>query len=220
VRNPFGVMDVPDPNDEEVTQFAGSATLEPSADDENAKPWNAKPWNAKPWNAKPWNAKPWNAKPWSSADIGGQHDTIEGNWSSRWNGGADPTIAGDAANKWKQGQAEARITGDRVYLLFDWDSGARKGLIDARREGPATAGRQIHQFKQPGGHASLDRQNRERSKNRRALDPGTSGFPQIESSDPHTSHFGSTSPRAAAIAAAGRRRPVSNGGATQPSVFR
>jgi hypothetical protein len=111
MRNPFGVMDVPDPNDDEVTLFAGSATLEPSADDENAKPW-------------------------SSADISGQHDTIEGNWSSRWNGGADPTIAGDAANKWKQGQAEARIAGDRVYLLFDWDSGARNGLIDARREGP------------------------------------------------------------------------------------
>jgi hypothetical protein len=126
MRNPFGVMDVPDPNDEEVTQFAGSATLEPSADDENAKPWNA----------KAWNAKPWNAKPWSSADISGQHDSIEGNWSSRWNGGADPTIAGDAANKWKQGQAEARIAGDRVYLLFNWDSAARKSLIDARREGP------------------------------------------------------------------------------------
>ena len=49
--------------------------------------------------------------------------------------GAGATHAGDAANKWKQGQAEARITGERVYLLFDWDSGARKGLIDARREG-------------------------------------------------------------------------------------
>jgi hypothetical protein len=111
IRNPFGVMDVPDPNDEEVTQFAGRATLEPSADDDNAITW-------------------------STADTTGQHDTIEGNWSSRWNGGADPTIPGDAPSKWKQGRAEARITGDRVYLLFDWDSGARKGLIDARREGP------------------------------------------------------------------------------------
>ena len=27
-RNPFGVMDVPSPNDEEVTQFAASATLQ------------------------------------------------------------------------------------------------------------------------------------------------------------------------------------------------
>jgi hypothetical protein len=95
MRNPFGVMDVPDPNDEEVMQFAGSTTLEQSADDENAKPW-------------------------CTADTGG----------------ADPTIAGDAANKWKQGHAEARIAGERVYLLFDWDCGARKGLIDARREGP------------------------------------------------------------------------------------
>jgi hypothetical protein len=115
MRNPFGVMDVPDPNDEEVTRYAGAATLEPSADDENARPWT---------------------KPWSHADISSRHDTIEGHWSSRWNGGADPTIAGDAANKWKQGHAEARIAADRVYLLFDWDCGARKGLIDARREGP------------------------------------------------------------------------------------
>ena len=111
MRNPFGVMDVPDPNDEEVTRFAGAATLEASADDENAKAW-------------------------SSADNSGHSDTMEGNWSSRWNGGADPTIPGDAADKWKQGRAEARITADRVYLLFDWDSGARKGMIDARREGP------------------------------------------------------------------------------------
>jgi len=111
IRNPFGVMDVPDPNDAEVTQFAGRATLDESADDENAQAWGG-------------------------ADSGGHHGTVEGNWSSRWNGGADPTIPGDAADKWKQGQAEVRTTGDRVYLLFDWDSGARKGLIDARREGP------------------------------------------------------------------------------------
>jgi hypothetical protein len=29
-----------------------------------------------------------------------------------------------------------RIAGERVYLYFDWDAGARKGMIDARREGP------------------------------------------------------------------------------------
>ena len=44
--------------------------------------------------------------------------------------------AGDTAKKWKQGRGEARISGDRVYLYFDWNSGARKGLIDAKREGP------------------------------------------------------------------------------------
>jgi hypothetical protein len=109
-RNPFGVMDVPDPNDAEVTLFAGRATLNESADDDNAHAWN-------------------------STDNSGQHRTVEGHWSSRWNGGADPAIPGDAADKWKQGQAEVRIAGDRVYLLFDWDSGMRKGLIDARREG-------------------------------------------------------------------------------------
>jgi hypothetical protein len=111
MKNPFGVLDVPDPNDEEVMQFAARATLQESADDENAKAW-------------------------STADSSGEHHTIEGHWSSRWNGGADPTIPGDAADKWKQGRAEARITAERVYLLFDWDSGARQGLIDAKREGP------------------------------------------------------------------------------------
>jgi hypothetical protein len=105
------VMDVPAPNDKEVTQFARSVTPEGSADDENARAW-------------------------STVDGGRRHDTIEGDWSSRWNGGADPTIPDDAAHKWKQGQARARMVGDRVYILFDWDHAARKGLIDARHEGP------------------------------------------------------------------------------------
>jgi len=111
IRNPFGVMDVPDPNDRHVRQFADSVTLEPSDDDDNARPWNG-------------------------ADDNSQYRTMEGNWSSPWNGGADPTIPGDAPDQWKQGRAEARIEGERVYLLFDWASGARKGLIEARREGP------------------------------------------------------------------------------------
>jgi hypothetical protein len=110
-RNPFGVMDVPDPNDADVARFAATATLDGSAADDNAKAW-------------------------SPVDSFGEQHTILGNWSSRWNGGADPTIAGDTAKKWKQGRGEARIVEDRVYLYFDWDSGARKGLIDARREGP------------------------------------------------------------------------------------
>lgn len=110
-RNPFGLMDVPSPNDEVVTRFARVARLEGSADDDNAKPWG-------------------------SVDNSGRHGSIVGNWSSRWNGGVDPTMSGDAADKWKQGRAEVRIADGRVYLYFDWDSGARKGLIDARREGP------------------------------------------------------------------------------------
>jgi hypothetical protein len=111
VRNPFGVMDVPGPNDREVAQFAADATLEGSADDANALAW-------------------------ASAGASARHDTIEGDWSSRWNGGADPTIPDDAAHKWKQGWAEAKITGERIYLLFGWDNGARRGLIDAKRDGP------------------------------------------------------------------------------------
>jgi hypothetical protein len=110
IRNPFGVMDVPDPSDAEVTQFALSVALDGSGADDNAANW-------------------------SRVDSIGEQHSILGNWSSRWNGGADPTIAGDAANKWKQGRAEARIAGGRVYLYFEWNSGAGKGLIDARREG-------------------------------------------------------------------------------------
>ena len=40
-RNPFGVMDVPNPNDDDVTQFACNTAPEESAADENAKPWSA-----------------------------------------------------------------------------------------------------------------------------------------------------------------------------------
>jgi hypothetical protein len=109
-RNPFGVLDVPGPADQAVSEFAAGATLAGTSDDDNARAW----------------ATPGDRN---------HHDTIEGEWSGRWNGGADPTIAGDAENKWKQGRAEVRAVADRVYVLFDWNQGAREGLIDARREG-------------------------------------------------------------------------------------
>jgi hypothetical protein len=118
-RNPFDVVDVPNPNDQEVLAFAAGAKLAGTSDDENAKAW---------------------AEP-SERD---QYSTIEGNWSSRWNGGADPTIPGDVANKWKQGKAEVKAAGDRLYLLFDWDNGARQGLIDAHREGTRMVGKYIN----------------------------------------------------------------------------
>jgi hypothetical protein len=118
-RNPFGVLDVPDPNDDEVLAFAAGAELAGTSDDENAKAW-------------------------SGPSNRAQYDAIEGNWSSRWNGGADPTISGDAANKWKAGQAEVKAAGDRLYLLFDWDNGARRGLIDAHRQGTRLVGKYIN----------------------------------------------------------------------------
>jgi hypothetical protein len=152
-RNPFDVMDVPNPNDQEVLDFATGAKLAGTSEDENAKAWTAP----------------------SDRD---QYGAIEGNWSSRWNGGADPTIPGDAANKWKQGQAEVKAAGDRLYLLFDWDNGARRGLIDAHRES-ARLSREVYQSDRSKGHAPLDRLDREQSKDRRALDRGTSGFPSI-----------------------------------------
>ena len=116
-RNPFDVMDVPDPNDQEVQEFATGAKLAGTSDDENAKPWTA---------------------------ATEQHGAIEGTWISRWNGGADPTILGDAATKWKQGQAEVKDAGDRLYLLFNWDNGARRGLIDAHRQGTKLVGKYIN----------------------------------------------------------------------------
>jgi hypothetical protein len=109
-RNPFDVMDVPNPSDQQVLEFAAVTSVTGSSDDENAKAW-------------------------ANQGERNQHNTLEGHWSSRWNGGADPTIPGDAKDRWKQGRAELRITEDRVYVFFDWNHGARKALIDARREG-------------------------------------------------------------------------------------
>jgi hypothetical protein len=110
VQNPFGVMDVADAEGDEVAAFAAIVTLDGSIEDDNARAWG-------------------------SASNLDPCDGIEGLWSSRWNGGADPTIPGDATDLWKQGQAEFKTAGDRVFLLFDWANGARWGLIHARREG-------------------------------------------------------------------------------------
>jgi hypothetical protein len=65
IRNPYGVMDVPNPNDQEVVEFAANAKLDGSADDENGATWSTVSENA-------------------------ASRSIEGTWSSRWNGGADP----------------------------------------------------------------------------------------------------------------------------------
>lgn len=119
LRNPFGVMDVPAPDDAEVLAFAAAATLEASEDDANAEAWG-------------------------TLGASGRYETIAGTWSSRWNGGADPTIPGDTADQWKQGLSEAREAAGRVYLLFAWDHGARRGLIDARREGARLTGKYIN----------------------------------------------------------------------------
>jgi hypothetical protein len=37
-----------------------------------------------------------------------------------------------------------KVAGDRLYLLFDWDNGARRGLIDAHREGARLVGKYIN----------------------------------------------------------------------------
>jgi hypothetical protein len=109
IRNPYGVMDVPNPNDQAVVEFAANVKLDGSTDDENESAWDIVSENA-------------------------TSRSIEGTWSCRWNGGQDPTIPGDAKEKWKQGRGEVRLVGDRIYLLFNWDNGARRGLIDAKVE--------------------------------------------------------------------------------------
>jgi hypothetical protein len=106
--NPFGVADIPEAEDDAAVVFAATVALDGSADDENARPWGG------------------------AIDLDSSTD-IEGLWSSRWNGGADPTIRGDTADRWKHGKAELKTKGDRIYLLFDWNDGARWGLIHARR---------------------------------------------------------------------------------------
>ena len=108
IRNPFGTMDVPEPGDSEVRNYAATATWSGDAADVNAAAW---------------------------ASIAAPSDPLEGIWASRWNGGADPTIVGDTPDKWKQGRAEIRVADGRIYLRFDWDHGRRHGLIDAAREG-------------------------------------------------------------------------------------
>ena len=111
-----------------------------------------------------------------------QYDAIEGNWSSRCGmAETDPTIPGDAASKWKPGQAEVKAAGDRLYLLFNWDNGARRGLIDAHREGMRLVGKYIN-LTDPESHAPLDQLDREQSKDRWVLDRRTSGFPSIRRS--------------------------------------
>jgi hypothetical protein len=57
-RNPFDVLDVPDPHGEDVMTFANGVRLTGSADDENAEPWSDTPTPA----------------------------VLAGNWSSRWKG--------------------------------------------------------------------------------------------------------------------------------------
>ena len=66
-----------------------------------------------------------NAPDWSRRSDE-PHRTLEGAWSSRWNG---------EGFEWQQGSGELRVKGDRVYILFDWNQGAGKGLIDARYRG-------------------------------------------------------------------------------------
>jgi hypothetical protein len=101
-RNPFNVKDVPDPDGQDVKEFAANTKIESSTNDANAQARNG--------------------------SVGNEnHGSIEGVWSSRWN---------REGYAWKQGRAEVRKIGDRVYILFNWDDGSQTGLIDARQASP------------------------------------------------------------------------------------
>jgi hypothetical protein len=118
-RNPFGVQDAPDPDGDDIDAFAADARLDGAASDDNANAWGI-------------------ARNEAQASL-------EGEWSSRWNGGADPTIPGDTASAWKEGQATVQRANGRIYVLFDWDGGARRALLDVRQTGPGRlAGRYIN----------------------------------------------------------------------------
>jgi hypothetical protein len=101
-RNPFNVRDVPDPDGQDVEEFAANAEFWSSTNDANARAWNGSGDNE-------------------------NHGSIEGVWSSRWN---------REGHAWNQGKAEIRKSGDRVYILFNWDDGSQTGLIDARQASP------------------------------------------------------------------------------------
>lgn len=60
-RNPFGVMDVPEPDGADVAAFARSVVLGGSAEDPNSQEWHQPVRERVP-------------------------DSLEGKWSSRWNG--------------------------------------------------------------------------------------------------------------------------------------
>jgi hypothetical protein len=64
IRNPFGALDVPDPNGADVRAFA-SRQLDVSLNDANAHSWTP-----------------------SSTTLPAEPSSIEGEWHSRWNGGA------------------------------------------------------------------------------------------------------------------------------------
>jgi hypothetical protein len=123
VRNPFGVMDVPAPEDEDVKAFAAATVLDGGDDDVNAPAWAGRG----------------EHRPGGNAG-----ETLEGRWASRWNGGADPTMPADTAQTWKAGAGEVRMVGDFVYLLFSWDEGRRRGLIATHRRGAQLVGKYIN----------------------------------------------------------------------------
>src|SRR6185312_16110268 len=108
MRNPFGVADVPEPSGEDVLAFAATVSLDGSPNDPNAETW---------------------------ADTASTESTMTGAWSSRWNGGADATISGDTPERWKLGRANLVVRDERIYVLFDWDEGRRKGLLEANGTG-------------------------------------------------------------------------------------
>jgi hypothetical protein len=68
-----------------------------------------------------------NAASWSNVRCE-DPTSIQGHWSSRWR---------TAGLDWQIGHGELQLDEDcrRVFILFDWEDRAKRGLIEARRRG-------------------------------------------------------------------------------------
>src|SRR5262245_31101609 len=72
------------------------------------------------------DAKDANAAQWAVKETDGKAGSIDGEGYSRWNGG--PAVA-----EWRNGKAQVKTVGDRVYILYTEGPGTY--LIDAKRDG-------------------------------------------------------------------------------------
>jgi hypothetical protein len=117
-RNPFDVMDVPNPNDQEVQEFATGTKLEGTPDDENR-----------------------HGRPRATAINTARSKEV---WSSSWNGRCGPHDPERCRGQMETGSSRSESC-RRPYLSpIRLGQCGRRGLIDARREGTRLVGRYIN----------------------------------------------------------------------------
>jgi hypothetical protein len=93
-RNPFGVSDVPNPNGEDVQEFAKEAKL--SADKEDA-----------------------NAPQWAENATAEKTGVLDGEWSSRWNSGGGDWISGTATVRTVKDRVYILVKDETGTFLID-----------------------------------------------------------------------------------------------------